>query len=163
MHHQPDGPAFDIVLVFHVGCVVVGLFTMATGASTAARLRKLLVGTAPLPEVVVRYFRPGVNWAGRTVYGIPIFGVALLALSSGAYSFRDGWVMGGVAIFVLAVLIGEGVFWPAERRLQQSLVAASGEAAVEASATRDARVMEQSAAVIIVLLVLGAAIMLVQP
>ena len=31
MHHQPDGAAFDIVLLLHVGCVVVGIVTTATG------------------------------------------------------------------------------------------------------------------------------------
>ena len=34
--------AFDIVLLLHVGCVVVGLVTTATAAATAARLRRLL-------------------------------------------------------------------------------------------------------------------------
>ena len=71
VHHQPDGPAFDIVLILHVGCVVVGLATLVASAATAARLRTLLGGRCPLPEAVARYFRPGVNWAGRTVYGIP--------------------------------------------------------------------------------------------
>ena len=41
MHHQPDGAAFDVVLLLHVGCVVVGLVTMATAAATASRLRRL--------------------------------------------------------------------------------------------------------------------------
>jgi hypothetical protein len=163
VHHQPDGPAFDIVLVLHVGCVVVGLFTMVTGASSATRLRKLLVATAPLPEVVVRYFRPGANWAGRTVYGIPVFGVTLLALSHGAYSFSDGWVTGGALILVLVVLVGEGALWPAERRLQQALVAGGGAFGAVAPALRDAKLMERSAAAVIVLLVVGSALMLAQP
>ena len=36
MHHQPDGAAFDIVLLLHVGCVVVGLVTAATAAAKSA-------------------------------------------------------------------------------------------------------------------------------
>ena len=95
MHHQPDGPAFDIVLLLHVGCVVVGLVTTATAAATASRLRRLLGSPLPLPEPLRRYFRPGVNWAGRTVYGIPVFGFALIAMSQGAYALGDGWVLGG--------------------------------------------------------------------
>ena len=66
----------------------------------------------------MRYFRPGVNWAGRTIYGIPVFGFALLAMSQGAYALRDGWVLGGVALFAGVALLAEGVLWPAERRLQ---------------------------------------------
>src|SRR5580704_530829 len=123
MHHQPDGPAFDIVLLLHVACVVVGLVTTATAAATASRLRRLLGSPLPLPEPLRRYFRPGVNWAGRTVYGIPVFGFALVAMSQGAYALGDGWVLGGLAIFAALVLVGEGVLWPAERRLQVALAA----------------------------------------
>ena len=108
MHHQPDGAAFDIVLLLHVACVVVGLVTTATAAATATRLRRLLGSSLPLPETLRRYFRPGVNWAGRTVYGIPVFGFALLAMSQGAYALGQGWVLGGLAIFAAVALAGRG-------------------------------------------------------
>ena len=170
MHHQPDGVAFDIVLLLHVACVVVGVVTTATAAATATRLRRLLGSPLPLPETLRRYFRPGINWAGRTVYGIPVFGFLLLALSHGAYALRDGWVTGGLTIFVGVVLIAEGVLWPAERRLQVSLVAVSGVDAPAAesarpaeSARRDARAMVGAATVVHALLVAGSALMLVQP
>jgi len=71
-----------------------------------------------LPDAVARLLPPGVNWAGRSVYGIPVFGFLLLALSHGAYSLHDGWVMAGLIILVGVVLIAEGQLWPAERRLQ---------------------------------------------
>ena len=109
------------MLLLHVGCVVVGLVTTATAAATAGRLRRLLGSPLPLPEALRRYFRPGVNWAGRTVYGIPVFGFALLALSQGAYALGQGWVLGGLAVFAAVALLGEGVLWPAERRLQVAL------------------------------------------
>jgi hypothetical protein len=173
VHHQPDGPAFDVVLILHVGCVVVGLTTTVASALTAARLRTLLRTATPLPEATRRYFRPGVNWAGRTIYGIPLFGFALLALGHGAYALADGWIMGGLAIFVGMVLLAEGVLWPAERRLQVSLAAASDggsaaeggprESVAEEAVRRDARAMEQAAAVILVLLVVGSALMVAQP
>jgi hypothetical protein len=164
VHHQPDGPAFDVVLILHVGCVVVGLTTTVASALTAARLRTLLRTAAPFPDALRRYFRPGVNWAGRTIYGIPVFGFGLLALSHGAYALRDGWVTGGLTVFVGVVLIAEGVLWPAERRLQVSLVAVSGGGAPAGeSAQRDATTMVVAAAVILVLLVAGTALMLAQP
>jgi hypothetical protein len=164
VHQPPDGPAFDIVLILHVGCVVAGLVTVATSASTAVRLSRLLRDSAPLPEAVLRYFRPGVNWAGRSVYGIPLFGFLLLALSHGAYSLRDGWVMTGLTIFVGVVLVTEGMLWPAERRLQASLVAmcVPGSPAEEAP-RRDARSMSLWAVVALVLLVVGSALMVAQP
>ena len=164
VHHQPDGPAFDVVLILHVGCVVVGLTTTVTGAVNAGRLVTLLRTATPLPDAVRRYFRPGVNWAGRTIYGIPVFGFLLLALGHGAYALRDGWIMGGLAMLVGVILLAEGLLWPAERRLQVSLVGVSGGGVpVEESVRRDVTTMEWSAVVVLVLLVAGSALMVAQP
>jgi hypothetical protein len=161
MHQQPDGPAFDIVLLLHVGCVVVGLVTTATAAATASRLRRLLGSPLPLPETLRRYFRPGVNWAGRTVYGIPVFGFALIAMSQGAYALGDAWVLGGLTVFAALVLVGEGVLWPAEQRLQVAL--AADDAETPESVGGDARSMERAAVAALVLLVAGTVLMVAQP
>ena len=83
------------------------------GACSARR------GRSPSPCGAIS--APGVNWAGRTVYGIPVFGFALLAMSQGAYALGQGWVLGGLALFAGVALLGEGVLWPAERRLQIAL------------------------------------------
>jgi hypothetical protein len=164
VHHQPDGPAFDLVLILHVGCVVVGLVTLVASLSTAIRLRSLLRRASPFPDALVRYFRPGVNWAGRTVYGIPLFGFLLLALSHRAYGLRQGWVMSGLVIVVAVVVVAEGILWPAERRLQVSLAAPfDGDSPVEASIGRDTRAMARSAGVALVLLILGSVLMVAQP
>ncbi len=165
MQHQPDGAAFDVVLLLHVGCVVVGLVTTATAAATASRLRRLLGSPSPLPEPLRRYFRPGVNWAGRTVYGIPVFGFSLLALSDGAYALGQGWVLGGLAIFAAVALVGEGVMWPAEQRLQVALVPSDGAApaASQGSVDRDATAMSRAAVAVLVLLVAGTVLMVAQP
>src|ERR1700722_1003053 len=148
MPHQPDGAAFDIVLLLHVGCVVVGLATTATAAAAATRLRRLLGSPVPLPDPLRRYFRPGVNWAGRTVYGIPVFGFALLAMSHGAFALAQGWVLGGLALFAGVALVGEGVLWPAERRLQVAVTAAdpaTGTRPATGLMNRDATVMARAA------------------
>ncbi|HVA08646.1 MAG TPA: hypothetical protein VNG12_18080 [Acidimicrobiales bacterium] len=164
MHHPPQGVSYDVVLLLHVGCVVVALAAVTTSAATAARVRKVLVAKAILPDSVVRYFRPGVNWAGRTVFGIPVFGFALLAMSRGAFALRDGWILGGFAIFVAAALLTEGALWPAERRLQRSLLPyREGGATAAPDVSRDARVMELSAGATLVLLVAGSVLMVAQP
>lgn len=165
MHHQPDGPAFDVVLLLHVGCVVAGLVTTTTAAATATRLRRLVRAGAPLPEALLRYYRPGVNWAGRTVYGIPVFGFALLAMSQGAYALGDGWVLGGLVIFVAFALVAEGALWPAERRLQVILAADGSTAAPPptASCERHATMMVWAAGAALVLLLAGLVIMVAQP
>jgi uncharacterized membrane protein len=170
VHAQPQGPAFDIVLLLHVGCVVAGLATVVTSAATAARLRRLLRVGRSLPDAVVRYFRPGVNWGGRLLYGIPIFGFALLAMSHGAYALSDGWVASGLAIFVVVVVLAEGVLWPAERRIQGSVSSGStstseSEAEPRGAPTvlRDAQLIVWSAAAALVLLLVGTVLMVAQP
>jgi uncharacterized membrane protein len=165
MHHQPNGAAFDIVLVLHVACVVVGLVTAATAAATARRLRRR-AGSAPLPEALRRYFRPGVNWAGRTIYGIPVFGFALLAMSQGAYDLADGWVLAGLALFVLLAVVAEVFLWPAERRLQHTVAAVgpgSDLAPAAPALQADAATLEHSATVVLLLLVAGIVVMIAQP
>jgi uncharacterized membrane protein len=164
MHHQPGGAAFDIVLLLHVGCVVVGLVTTGTAAAMATRLRRLLGSPVPLPEPLRRYFSPGANWAGRTVYGIPVFGFALLAMSHGAYALGQGWVLGGLALFVAVALLGEGVLWPTERRLQLALTPADTTSLPpEESLDRDATSMSRAAVGALVLLVAGVVLMVAQP
>jgi uncharacterized membrane protein len=172
MHNQPDGAAFDVVLVLHVVCVVAGLVTVSTAAATARRLGHLVRTGVPLPETLRRYFRPGVNWGGRIVYGIPVFGFALLAMSQGAYALGDGWVLGGLCLFLVVALLAEGVLWPAERRIQQALAAvgtpSAGPDPVAASAVpepvaADATHMERAAIGALVLLVAATVLMIAQP
>jgi uncharacterized membrane protein len=170
VHAQPQGPAFDIVLLLHVACVVTGLAAMVASAATANRLRRLFGAGRPLPQSLVRYFRPGINWVGRSVYGIPVFGFALLAQSRGAYALADGWVMSGLVVFVVVALVGEGVLWPAERRLQVAVAATAdggvvdqGTAAPAPAARHDARLVVWSAVAAIVLLVVGTVLMVAQP
>ena len=176
MHHQPDGAAFDVVLLLHVGCVVVGLVTTATAAATAGRLRRLLGSSRPLPEPLRRYFRPGTNWAGRTVYGIPVFGFALVAMSQGAYALGQGWVLGGLAIFAALAFLGEGVLWPAEQRLQIALSESgddggggggegdvNGGEVTEQNVDHNATVVSRAAVAALVLLVAGTVLMIAQP
>lgn len=164
MVHQPEGAAFDVVLLLHVGCVVAGLVTTLAAATTASRLGSLLGDGAPLPDALVRYFRPGFNWAGRSVWGIPVFGAALLAMSRGAYTFGDSWVLAGLAVFAGVVLLDEGILWPAERRLQSALAENPGRPLADVdAAVHDARTMSRAAAAALVLLVVGTAVMVAQP
>jgi hypothetical protein len=164
MHHQPDGAAFDIVLLLHVACVVVGLVTVSAAAATATRLRRLLGSPLPLPDTLRRYFRPGVNWAGRTVYGIPVFGFALLAMSQGAYALGQGWVLGGLAIFAAVALLGEGALWPAERRLQAAFSSVGDrQGSLAPTLDHDATVMARAAVAAVLLLVAGTVLMVAQP
>jgi uncharacterized membrane protein len=165
VHPQPSGAAFDVVLLAHVGCVVAGIVTTATAAATAVRLRRLAGSGTPLPETLSRYFRPGVNWAGRTVWGIPVFGFALVAMSQDAYAVTDGWVLAGLVLFVVLALVAEGVLWPAERRVQAALADGSDAhgTACRSNAVVAATTMVRSAGVVLVLLAVGTVVMIAQP
>jgi uncharacterized membrane protein len=166
MHHQPDGAAFDAVLLLHVGSAVVGLVSMAAAAATASRLRRSLRTPAPLAEQLRHYYRPGFNWAGRFVYGIPVFGFALIALSDGSYALGDGWVLAGLALFVAVALLAEGALWPAESRLKAAVATlepATGPHSAAGPMDRDATTVARAAVAALVLLVAGFVVMVAQP
>ena len=166
MHHQPSGAAFDVVLLLHVACVLAGLVTTITAAAPAARLQRLLGAGAPIPDALHRYFRPGVNWAGRAIYGIPVFGFALLAMSDGAYALGDGWVLAGLVLFVAAAALCEAVLWPAERRVQTAVSATGSDAGgpeVPDPKAGDVALMARAALVALALLLAGTVVMVAQP
>jgi hypothetical protein len=120
----PTGPAFTVVLIGHVAVVLIGLVTLVAGGLSAARL--LLANGRELPPSVRSYFSPGVNWAGRVLYLVPVFGAALLAMSHGADRVGDAWVLEGIGLWAGAVTLAEGFLWPAERRVQRALEAGDG-------------------------------------
>jgi uncharacterized membrane protein len=162
-HPTPTGAAFDIVLLLHVACVVVGLGAVVVSGVQAGRL---LGATAPdgraLPASLVTYFAPGVNWAGRILYGVPLFGFALLGLSGGAYRVDDGWVLWGLVLWVVATLGAEGLLWPAERRVQVLLSAErAGPAAPEVR--QACRTICLTAGGLAAVLVLATVLMVAQP
>ncbi len=167
MHDQPSGAAFDLMLLLHVACALAGLATTVAAAATASRLRRHVDAGLPVPEALQRYFQPGVNWAGRAIYGIPVFGFALLAMSDGAYALADGWVVAGLVLFVAAAAACEGVLWPAERRVQAAVAtmrSAQDPPVLDGGAVaKDATTMARSATVALVLLLAASVVMIVQP
>ena len=113
------GAAYDIVLLAHVLAAAAGLAVVATAGTYALLLRR----SGSPSESVERYYRPGVNWAGRVIFLVPVLGVALVAMSNGAWSYSDVWVGVGLALWAAVAMAGEMVLWPAERRLQQWVAA----------------------------------------
>lgn len=125
--HPPEGVAYDLVLLAHVATSIVGFGSMvATGV--AAGVARGAAGGAAL-DGARRYFRPGVNWVGRTVYAVPVLGAGLVAMSRGAFALGDLWVQLGAALWVLAIVLAEAALWPTERRVQVLLSATGGVAA----------------------------------
>ena len=92
--------------------------------------------SGPGSEPVRRYYRPGVNWAGRVLFLVPVLGVALMAMSHGDWSFGDGWIAIGLALWAGVAVVAEMALWPAERRLQEAV---ADPAAARARSGRRAR------------------------
>lgn len=164
----PTGPAFTVVLVCHVAAVLLSLLATVAGAVAAARVLRAKEELAPS---VRSYFSPGPNWAGRTLYLVPVFGAALVAMSNGAYSFSTGWVDWGLGLWVAATAVAEAALWPAERRVQRGLAPPGGAAPTGtatavpvASAVRGAcRAMCGWSAGVVVLVVVAMVVMVAKP
>lgn len=161
VHAVPTGAVYTILLMVHVLCAVVGFGTMVVTGVQAARARR--GPSAPGADGVRRYFRPGVNWAGRTLYGVPVFGFALIAASDGAFSSGDGFVVVGLLVWLLATLVAEVVVWPGERRIQAGLMARSGDGETAPALERDCRQVATAAAVLGVLFVAATVFMIGKP
>jgi len=158
--------SFDLLLIGHVACALVGFGAVATTGVQAARLRRVSRGQAG--PALRRYFAPGFNWAGRTLYGVPLFGFALLADSGGELSVGEGWVVGGLVLWGMAAVVAEAVLWPAERRIQVALAGASDGAQAEASGAgdavrRDCRVVSALGVVLAIVFVAATVVMVAQP
>jgi hypothetical protein len=140
-----NSAAYDLVLLAHVLSAVVGLVAVVVAGGFALALRGALARGGSLPDPVVRYFRPGVNWVGRVLFLVPVLGVALVAMSGGQWTYADAWIGIGLAGWVVVAMAAEGILWPTERRLQEIVAAGagrSGGAAVEVVTTDGATVEE---------------------
>jgi hypothetical protein len=113
------GAAYDLVLLAHVLAALVGFGAVGVAGVYAL----ILLRRGPVSESVRRYYRPGVNWAGRILFLVPVLGVVLMVMSRGEWSFDDAWIGIGLVLWAAAAMAAEMVLWPAERELQ-TLVAA---------------------------------------
>jgi len=121
-----NSAAYDLVLLAHVLAAVAALVAVAVAGGFAMALRGALRRGGPVSEVLVRYYRPGVNWAGRVLFAVPVLGAVLIAMSGGEWSWSDTWVSLGTAAWAAVAVVAEAVLWPHERRLQQAVASADG-------------------------------------
>lgn len=156
----PHGPAYSLVLVAHVLSAVVGFGSVAATGVTAARAAR--GPSAPGAEAVRRYLRPGPNVAGRVLYAVPVLGVALVAMSAGAYHLRDAFVLAGFALWAVAVTAAEAVVWPGEARLRDEVAGAWG-AGDEAGFARRCRTVAVAAGAVALVFVAAVVVMTAKP
>jgi len=106
--------AYDLVLLAHVLSALVGFGAVLVAGGFALALAR----SGPERESVRRYYRSGVNWAGRVLFLVPVLGFVLMAMSHGEWSLSDGWITIGLLLWAAAALVAELVLWPTERGLQ---------------------------------------------
>jgi len=168
----PDGPAYDLVLLAHIGCAVIGFATVVVSGVQAHRLLEVPEGATPAPSLT-SYYAPSTNWAGRVLYGVPVFGFLLLAMSDRAFSLADGWIQACLALWVVAIGLAEWLLWPDERRLALALApvgpapargtAPPADPAAPPSVRDLCRRVRLVAAVLVVLFAVAVVLMVAQP
>ena len=156
----PTGAMYSTLLVLHVLCAVIGFGTLGITGVQARRARR--GPSAPGAAGVRRYFRPGVNWSGRALYGVPVFGFCLVAASRGAFSADDGFVVVGLLLWAGAAVAAEAVVWPAERRIQGALASAWTDGP-DRALERDCRLVVAGAAALAVVFVVATVLMVGKP
>jgi uncharacterized membrane protein len=139
--HARDA-AYDVVLLAHVLAAAVGLGALVVAGANAWVLHR----SGPGSEAVRRYYRPGVNWAGRVLFLVPVLGLSLMAMSHGDWSLSDGWITIGLALWAVVAVAAEMYLWPAERRLQSVVSSLAPVSPVEDDGEGTARVGAESAA-----------------
>ncbi len=136
VHSIPTNAGYSVLLLLHVGSAVLGFGAIVVTGIQARWARQGPNG--PRAAGVRRYFRPGVNWAARTLYLVPVFGFALLADSGGDFRAGDGFVTAGLLLWLVAALAAEAVVWPGERRIQ-AVISADWRGPGAADCERDCR------------------------
>jgi hypothetical protein len=161
VHAVPTGAGYSVLLLLHVACAIVGFGAVAV---TGAQARKARRGpTGPGADGVRRYFRPGVNWAARTLYGVPLFGFALVSASNGAFSGGDGFVVAGLGLWSLAAVGAEVVVWPGERRIQAVVSRGWETAGTDRRFDLDCRRVSAAAGILSGVFVAAFVVMIAQP
>jgi hypothetical protein len=154
---------FDLLLIGHVACTIIGFGALCTSGVQAERLSRSR--QAGVPATLRRYFAPGFNWAGRILYGVPVFGFLLLADSGGHLRVQDAWVVAGLVLWSVATVVAEVVLWPAERRIQVAIagIPEGLSDAISRVTIRDCRMVAASGAALAVVFVAATVLMVARP
>lgn len=150
------GAAYDLVLLAHVLAAFVAFAVVGVAGVSALQVRRPGEPSSSL----ARYYRPGVNWVGRTLFLVPILGVVLIAMSHGAWSFSDHWITLGLVLWAAAACAAEMMLWPAERRLQQQV---TGEPADHESRRTLSLQIAAISATLLVIFVVATVVMVSKP
>jgi uncharacterized membrane protein len=122
---------FDVLVVLHVICAVVGFGSLALSGVYGFTSRHPAGPEAV--EEARRYFRS----PGRlelAVLAVPVFGVAALGVQPGGGGLGQLWALLALGIWLTVTIVLIGVIRPAEARLRAVLVAPSPDEVAMATA-----------------------------
>ncbi len=107
-------PIYGIFVIFHVLSAVIGFGALITSGSYSYSLKKT---KDPLSsESLSKYFNGATNYAGHTIFLVPVFGVILLYLHHWhELTHPYPWV--GIGCWVVGVSVAIGVIFPREKSL----------------------------------------------
>jgi Predicted integral membrane protein (DUF2269) len=119
-----NGGIYKLVLVLHILCAIVGFGAVYLNGVYGAEMKKRR-GTDAI-AIYEANFR--VSKIGEyVIYGVFIFGLALVGLSDSAWKFSQTWVWLASALFIIGLGVSHGVLLPAVKRmgvLMREMVAA---------------------------------------
>jgi hypothetical protein len=107
-------------MLVHALCALIGFGALGTTGAYAQAVTK---SENPYKSAALqRFFQPGHNLASFTIGAVPVLGAALLFAQHGQdVHHLYPWI--GLSLWTVAAGIATGVIWPAERKLQQLLLA----------------------------------------
>jgi hypothetical protein len=157
----PKSTVYDLMLLVHIGVALIALISMIAAGVAARSLRRTPAGHA-WSQGGARYFSPGPDVVGRTLYLIPLSGAALIGLSHHAITFHDAFVIVGLVLWALVALTAElAVFRPGDRL--RALVESGDRAPSEELWRRDAAAIALGVDVVVVLVLAASVVMIAQP
>lgn len=152
---------FDVALIVHVLSGAISLVVLAAAYASAAALGHRKAGEA-WQEGDRRFFRPGRELGGRSVYLVPVTGFVVVGLSGSEFSMGDGFVSIGMLLSLIAIALGELLVFPAIGRLRR-LVSGSEAAPSSDEWRSDLSKARWGIDGIILALVIGAIVMVAKP
>jgi len=157
----PKSTVYDLMLLVHIGVALIALISMIAASVAARSLRRTPAGQA-WPLAGARYFSPGPDVVGRTLYLIPLSGAALIGLSHRAITLHDAFVLVGLVLWALVAATAElAVFRPGDRL--RTLVGSDDRAPREDLWRRDATTIALGVDLVVLLVVAASVVMIAQP
>ncbi|MGH9071832.1 MAG: DUF2269 family protein [Acidimicrobiales bacterium] len=120
----PNTVLYQVVLVVHILCAVVGFGSILVTGGYAGAARRVSED-GQVSEAVRRYFRPGPNLASRFIYAVPVLGLVMVGMSGGG-DLSQSWLWLGSGLWLAAAGLATAVVWPAEARIAALVSGARG-------------------------------------